>query len=105
MGSEFQSQPAKVFLTYATGSRPDDAEGFGPGLYYVAALAKFLYDNGIPCFCDVMQELVDEIVDHTPRRQVFNAQLSNRFSQCELLIVIMTEALFNCLHSLESIHA
>jgi len=99
---ECQPPPAKVFITYAVGSRSEDVEGFGPASFYVAALAKFLYDHGIPCFCDLM---LDKFSDQNVKRQVFNAQLSGRFSECELLLVVVTDALYNCKDSLRDIHS
>lgn len=88
----------KVCISYATGRREDvDAPGCGPGMFYASSIAHTLTtENGIDVFTGL----------HVPAGEdwhVFLDKLSGRFSECQLLIVIVTPALFQSKPCLEEI--
>jgi len=81
----FQHDPL-VCVTYATGKRPDDESGFGPGTYYVAAVLLALAQRGIPCFSGLMIPPGDDW-------QIYLTKLEGEYST-KILIVLQTEALY-----------
>ena len=105
-----------VLITYATGSRKcgsgtaaaaaasvtderplmHDAAGCGPGMLYVAELARRLHASGVPCFTGM----------HVPAGvdwHCFLEKLCGRWSHCRLLLVVVTPALYSSRPCLQEI--
>ena len=78
----------KVCISYATGRRDGrDAQGCGPGMFYAARLAHALHKRGINVFSGLH-------VGAGADWHVFMDKLSGRFSECKLLVVIVTPDLY-----------
>jgi len=84
---------ASVYLTYALGTREQDAVDCGPGMYYAAAVVRMLYDNDIKCFCNMM--LPDKAC-----AGVMAGMLGSRFGSCKALLVLQTQGLYECSQTL-----
>jgi len=88
----------EVFICFDTGGRSGDAEPYGPGVFYAAAITKFLYEHDVPCYSSNMLP-----VGIHPR--VFVPNIKERFSRCRVLIAIETKAMYQstlCLQELFS---
>jgi len=79
----------RFFLSFALGTREEDAENCGPGMYYAAAVLKMLHDNNIKCFCNLM------LPDKT-HEGVMAGMLGSRFGSCKVLLVLQTRGLYEC---------
>jgi hypothetical protein len=78
----------EVLVSYATGHRKDvDAPGCGPGMYYAKATVDALQEAGIGTFSGLH-------VGAGTDWKVFLDKLGGRFSECKLLVVVVTPALF-----------
>jgi hypothetical protein len=49
-GVPFEDVYPKVVISYASGRRPQDCEGAGPGMFYAADLLEFLHERRVPAF-------------------------------------------------------
>mmetsp|Transcript_81331 Transcript_81331/g.126880 ORF Transcript_81331/g.126880 Transcript_81331/m.126880 type:complete len:463 (-) Transcript_81331:330-1718(-) len=80
---------ALVFLSFALGTREEDAENCGPGMYYAAAVLKMLHDNNIKCFCNLM-------LPEKTHEGAMAGMLGSRFRSCKVLLVLQTRGLYEC---------
>ena len=112
----------EVMFSYATGKRPRDAEGTGPGLIHAARLALCFHREGnLPppalCLypyntnatsilpsCEGIQVFSGLHVSASENWRVYFPKLSSRFSKCRVLIVLLTKALYTSLNCLEEIY-
>ena len=86
-----------VLVSYATGNRKGvDKPGCGLGMYYAMAVADALQDVGVGTFSGLH---VGIGVDW----KVFLDKLDGRFSDCKVLIVVVTPALYQSKPCLEEI--
>jgi hypothetical protein len=87
----------KVLVSYATGNRKDvDAPGCGPGMFYAKAVVDELLKVGVNTFSGL----------HVPLGvdwEVFIEKLNSRFSECKVLVVVVTPALYESKPCLEEI--
>ena len=78
-----------VLISYATGSRANqDADGCWPGMLYAQKVSEILEGHGIETYSGLH---VHAGIDW----KVFLEKMSSDFSECKVLIVIVTPALFN----------
>jgi len=49
-GVPFEDVYPKVVISYASGRRPQDCEGAGPGMFYAADFLEFLHQRRVPAF-------------------------------------------------------
>jgi hypothetical protein len=49
-GVPFEDVYPKVVISYASGRRPQDCEGAGPGMFYAADFLEFLHERRVPAF-------------------------------------------------------
>jgi len=89
----------EVFICFASGYRPDsDTEPHGPGVFFAAALTKYLYEHDVQCYSSVM------LPRGTDPMSV-SSNIKSRFSNCRVLIVVETAALYEsaqCFRELSS---
>ena len=86
-----------VCVSYGTGHRPGDGAGCGPGMLYCRRVAELLDERGVGCFSGL----------HVPAGtdwHVFLEKLNGRFSRCQVLVVVVTPALFLSKPCLEEIY-
>ena len=86
-----------VLISYGTGRRAGDAEGCGPGMYYTQRIAKMLEVRGVASFSGL--HVVVGVDWH-----VFLDKLCGRFSECRVLVVVVTPALFQSKPCLEELN-
>lgn len=88
----------EVFICCDAGTRSGDVEPYGPGVFYAAAITKFLYEHGVPCYSSNM---LPAGISPT----VFVPNIKKRFPSCRVLIAIETKAMYQstlCLKELSS---
>ena len=90
----------KLMFSYATGWREGlDDEDTGPGLVYVAKLVMMFHEAGIASFSGL----------HVPAGKDWKApyytKLGGDDSECEVVIVLLTKALYNSRNCLEEVAA
>ena len=49
-GVPFEDVYPNVVISYASGRRPQDCEGAGPGMFYAADFLEFLHERRVPAF-------------------------------------------------------
>ena len=87
-----------VLVSYATGSRPgEDGPGCGPGMFYCRHIAEMLNERGVGCFTGL------HVIAGTDWK-VFLEKLNSRSSDCQVLVVVVTPALFHSKPCLEEIY-
>ena len=97
-GVPFEEVYPKVVISYASGRRPQDCEGAGPGMFYAADFLEFLHERRVPAFSGL----------HVPPGKdwkVFMLRLEGRKAQAKVLVVLLTAALFQSKPCLEEINA
>jgi hypothetical protein len=97
-GVPFEDVYPKVVISYASGRRPQDCEGAGPGMFYAADLLEFLHERRVPAFSGL----------HVPPGKdwkVFMLRLEGKKAQAKVLVVLLTAALYQSKPCLEEIHA
>jgi hypothetical protein len=100
-GIKYEDYFPPIVLSYASGRRPDDCEGSGPGVVYVMGLAEFLHDRGLRCFSGLQ---VPPGVDW----ETFMLRLTGENGKREkpkVLIVLLTAALYQsqpCLKEIDT---
>ena len=98
LGIEFRDFYPHLVISYASGCRPQDSEGTGPGMYYAAGMIGLLHERGLPCFSGL----------HVPPGtdwEVFMLRLKGRRAEAKLLIVLETAALYESEPCLKEINA
>eukprot|EP01052_Picozoa_sp_SAG31_P052643 SAG31_NODE_13089_length_893_cov_1.540302_1_plen_248_part_10 len=87
-----------VLISYATAMRIGiDGPGCGPGMFYCKHVAEMLGERGVCCFSGLH-------VAAGTDWHVFLEKLSGRFARCQVLIVVVTPALFLSKPCLEEIY-
>lgn len=76
----------EVAISYATAMRSEDAKGAGPGMAMAAAVLHALADEGIPCSSGLH-------VPPSSNWKTFLQKIDSRYSNCKVLIVLVSEAL------------
>jgi hypothetical protein len=97
-GVPFEDVYPKVVISYASGRRPQDCEGAGPGMFYAADFLEFLHERRVPAFSGL----------HVPPGKdwkVFMLRLEGKKAQAKVLVVLLTAALYQSKPCLEEIHA
>ena len=77
----------QVCISYATGTRPKDARGAGPGMLQAAAITHALYNAGIACASGLCVPAGNDWKDFLPK-------IDSRFSRCEVLIVLLSPGFY-----------
>ena len=98
MGVSFEDVYPKVVLSYASGRRPQDCEGAGPGMFYAADFLEFLHERHVPAFSGL----------HVPPGKdwrCYMLRLVGRKAQAKVLVVLLTAALFESKPCLQEINA
>jgi hypothetical protein len=86
-GVPFENFYPEAVISYASGKRPQDCAGAGPGMYYAADLVKLLNGRGVQCFSGL----------HVPPGKdwkTFMLRLEGHRARAKVLIVVLTKALF-----------
>ena len=86
-GVPFENFYPEAVISYASGKRPQDCAGAGPGMYYAADLVKILNGRGVQCFSGL----------HVPPGKdwkTFMLRLEGHRARAKVLIVVLTKALF-----------
>ena len=97
-GVPFEDVYPKVVISYASGRRPQDCEGAGPGMFYAADFLEFLHERRVPAFSGL----------HVPPGKdwrCFMLRLEGKKAQAKVLVVLLTAALFQSKPCLEEINA
>ena len=97
-GVPFEDVYPKVVISYASGRRPQDCEGAGPGMFYAADFLEFLHERRVPAFSGL----------HVPAGKdwrCFMLRLEGKKAQAKVLVVLLTAALFQSKPCLEEINA
>jgi len=97
-GVPFEEVYPQVVLSYASGRRPQDCEGAGPGMFYAADLLEFLHERRVPAFSGL----------HVPPGKdwrCYMLRLEGRRAQAKVLVVLLTEALYQSKPCLQEINA
>lgn len=88
----------KVAISYATGMRPGvDVRGAGPGMLQAAAIMHALHDKGIGCASGLC-------VPAGANWKEFLPKIESRFSNCEVLIVLLSPAFYRSHPCLLEVH-
>ena len=96
-GVPFENFYPEAVISYASGKRPQDCAGAGPGMYYAADLVKLLNGRGVQCFSGL----------HVPPGKdwkTFMLRLKGHRERAKVLIVVLTKALFESKPCLDEIH-
>jgi hypothetical protein len=96
-GVPFDDFYPEAVISYASGKRPQDCAGAGPGMYYAADLVKILNGRGVQCFSGL----------HVPPGKdwkTFMLRLEGHRARAKVLIVVLTKALFESKPCLDEIH-
>jgi hypothetical protein len=96
-GVPFENFYPEAVISYASGKRPQDCAGAGPGMYYAADLVKLLNGRGVQCFSGL----------HVPPGKdwkTFMLRLEGHRARAKVLIVVLTKALFESKPCLDEIH-
>ena len=96
-GVPFDDFYPEAVISYASGKRPQDCAGAGPGMYYAADLVKILNGRGVQCFSGL----------HVPPGKdwkKFMLRLEGHRARAKVLIVVLTKALFESKPCLDEIH-
>eukprot|EP01052_Picozoa_sp_SAG31_P008620 SAG31_NODE_438_length_15693_cov_6.254248_12_plen_395_part_00 len=97
-GGEMGRYYPSVLVSYATSTRHgSDGPGCGPGMYYCKHLVELLSERGVCSFSGL------HVAGGTDWH-VFLEKLNSRFSKCQVLIVVVTPALFLSKPCLEEIY-
>ena len=100
-GIKYEDYFPAIILSYASGRRPDDCEGSGPGVVYVMGLAEFLHERGLRCFSGLQ-------VPPGEDWETFMLRLTGENGKREkpkVLIVLLTAALYQskpCLKEIDT---
>ena len=97
-GVPFEDVYPKVVISYASGRRPQDCEGAGPGMFYAADFLEFLHERRVPAFSGL----------HVPAGKdwrCFMLRLEGKKAQAKVLVVLLTAALYQSKPCLEEINA
>jgi hypothetical protein len=100
-GIKYEDYFPAIVLSYASGRRPDDCEGSGPGVVYVMGLAEFLHERGLRCFSGLQ-------VPPGEDWETFMLRLTGENGKREkpkVLIVILSAALYQskpCLKEIDT---
>jgi hypothetical protein len=97
-GVPFDDFYPEAVISYASGKRPQDCAGAGPGMYYAADLVKLLNGRGVQCFSGL----------HVPPGKdwkTFMLRLKGHRARAKVLIVVLTAALFESKPCLKEINA
>ena len=89
-GTKYEDFYPSLVLSYASGRRPRDCEGSGPGVVYAKGMSDFLHERGLQCFSGLQ---VPPGVDW----ETFMLRLTGENGKREkpkVLIVILTAALY-----------
>ena len=89
-GTKYEDYYPPFVVTYASGRRPGDCEGSGPGVVYAKGMIDFLHERGLQCFSGLQ---VPPGVDW----ETFMLRLTGENGKREkprVLIVILTAALY-----------
>ena len=89
-GTNYEDYYPPLVLSYASGRRPRDCEGSGPGVVYAKGMIDFLHERGLQCFSGLQ---VPPGVDW----ETFVLRLTGENGKREkpkVLIVILTAALY-----------
>ena len=96
-GVPFDDFYPEAVISYASGKRPQDCVGAGPGMYYAADLVKILNGRGVQCFSGL----------HVPPGRdwkTFMLRLKGHRARAKVLIVVLTKALYESKPCLDEIH-
>jgi hypothetical protein len=96
-GVPFENFYPEAVISYASGKRPQDCAGAGPGMYYAADLVKLLNGRGVQCFSGL----------HVPPGKdwkTFMLRLKGHRARAKVLIVVLTKALYESKPCLDEIH-
>jgi hypothetical protein len=96
-GVPFDDFYPEAVISYASGKRPQDCAGAGPGMYYAADLVKLLNGRGVQCFSGL----------HVPPGKdwkTFMLRLKGHRARAKVLIVVLTKALYESKPCLDEIH-
>ena len=96
-GVPFDDFYPEAVISYASGKRPQDCAGAGPGMYYAADLVKILNGRGVQCFSGL----------HVPPGKdwkTFMLRLKGHRARAKVLIVVLTKALYESKPCLDEIH-
>ena len=100
-GTKYEEFYPPVVLSYASGRRPGDCEGSGPGVMYARGMMSCLHERGLQCFSGLQ---VPPGVDW----ETFMLRLTGENGKREkpkVLIVLLTAALYQskpCLKEIET---
>jgi len=89
-GTKYEDFYPSLVLSYASGRRPGDCEGSGPGVVYAKGMSDFLHERGLQCFSGLQ---VPPGVDW----ETFMLRLTGENGKREkpkVLIVVLTAALY-----------
>ena len=87
----------EVCISYATGTRGEDAPGAGPGMLQAAAITHALYNAGIACASGLCVPAGNDWKDFLPK-------IKSRFSRCKVLIVLLSPAFYRSQPCLIEVH-
>ena len=88
----------QVILSYASGTRPGDVKGSGPGMMYVTGLLKMLNKEGIDAYCGLHAEVGENW-------KKFMLRIKGRRARGKVLVLILTKAFFQSKYCLQEVHA
>ena len=100
-GIKYEDYFPAIVLSYASGRRPNDCEGSGPGVVYVMGLAEFLHERGLRCFSGLQ---VPPGVDWQTNMLRLTGETGKR-EKPKVLIVLLTAALYQskpCLKEIDT---
>ena len=98
MQQPWQSWFPPVCISYATGTRKGvDAPGAGPGIRHAEVITRALAGAGIACASGLCVPAGNDWKEFLPKIQ-------SRFSQCEVLIVLLSAAFYRSGPCLEEVH-
>jgi len=88
----------KVCVSYATGTRVGtDARGAGPGMRQAAVITHALYEAGIACASGLCVPAGNDW-------KAFLPKIDSRYSQCEVLIVLLSPQFYRSYPCLLEVH-
>jgi len=100
-GAKYEDFYPALVLSYASGRRPGDCEGSGPGVVYAKGMMEFFHERGLKCFSGLQ---VPPGVDW----ETFMLRLTGENGKREkpkVLIIILTAALYQskpCLKEIDT---
>eukprot|EP00900_Chrysochromulina_parva_P004800 jgi/Chrpa1/14320/Chrysochromulina_OHIO_Genome00005617-RA len=100
-GIKYEDYFPPIVLSYASGRRPDDCEGSGPGVVYAMGLMEFFHERGLQCFSGLQ---VPPGVDWETFMLRLNGENGKR-EKPKVLIVLLTAALYQSKPCLKEIDA